>query len=239
MSADITGNGSMFSHFTSGRFALCYVGHWALIILRPRGVFQLRAVEPALDGFPNTELGGGAVGVYKGSKHPKEALLFMEFLGSPPFNRLIVKQADSLPPVPKYAETEEYLHPAGRENEWLLPKPFADAARETGITVSKSPFVLQSIVFRVEEEMYQAMIAGRMTPEQSAKAMGDRINAEIQLTIGRDPKMKQLYDERVKIQQQIEARRAAGQPVQTEWITDAFHQAYYRAQGWLEKEAKP
>jgi len=239
MSADITGPGSMFSHFTSGRYAMVYVGHWALIILRPRGVFQYRAVMPPLDGFPNTELGGGAIGIYKGSKHPKESLLFMQYLASPPFNRLIVKQADSLPPVPKYAETEEYLHPAGRENEWGVPAAFADAARDSGITVSKSPFVLQSIIFRVEDEMFQAMIAGRMTAAESAKAMGDRINAEIQLGIQHDPGLRKIYDERVRIQQQIDARRAAGQRVPAAWINDAFHLAYYRAHGWLEPEAKP
>jgi multiple sugar transport system substrate-binding protein len=150
-----------------------------------------------------------------------------------------VKQADSLPPVPKYAETEEYLHPAGRENEWGVPKAFADAARDTGITVSKSPFVLQSIIVRIEDELFQGVIAGRMTPAQAAKGMGDRLNAEIQLTIGRDPKMKKLYDERVKIQQQIDARRAAGQPVPEAWLNDAFHLASYRAHGWVEKEAKP
>jgi multiple sugar transport system substrate-binding protein len=239
LSADISGFGSMFSHFVSGRYAMIYVGHWGLIMLRPRGAFQLRAVEPAADGFPNTEMGGGAVGVYAGTKHRAEAVQFLQYLASDHFNRLIVRIADSEPPVPRYAEIEEYLHPPGHENEWAVPAVFASAARETGITVSKSPFVLQSILFRAEAELFEAMIAGRLTPVETAKAMGDRINAEIALSTGRDPQLRKLYDERVAIQRQIEARRAAGQPVPAAWISDPFHLAYYRAHGWLEQEATP
>jgi multiple sugar transport system substrate-binding protein len=239
MSADISGFGSMFSHFVSGRYAMIYVGHWGLIMLRPRGAFQLRAVEPAADGFPNTEMGGGAVGVYAGTKHRTEAVQFLQYLASDHFNRLIVRIADSEPPVPRYAEIEEYLHPPGHENEWAVPAVFASAARETGITVSKSPFVLQSILFRAEAELFEAMIAGRLTPAETAKAMGDRINAEIALSTGRDPQLRKLYDERVAIQRQIEARRAAGKPVPAAWINDPFHLAYYRAHGWLEPEAAP
>lgn len=239
MSADISGDGSMFSHFTSGRFAMVYVGQWALIILRPRGTFQLRAVEPAMDGFVNTDLGGGSVGVYARTQHRKESVRFLQFLASAPFNNLIVRIADGLPPVPKYAETEEFLRPSDHPNEWGTAAAFAEAARDTGITMSKSPFVLHSIFYRVEKELTEAMISGRMTAAQTAKAMGDRLNQEIALRIDRDPALRKLYDERVRVQQLIDARRAAGKPVPAAWINDPFHLAYYRAKGWLEPEARP
>ena len=239
MAADITGYGSMFSHFTSGRFAMIYTGHWAFIMIRPRGVFQLAAVEPPQDGFPNTEMGAGGVGVYEGTKHREHALRFMQFLASEPFNRLIVRQADSLPPVPKYAETEEFLHPQGRENEWGVHGAFAQSGRETGILYSRSPFVLFSQTFRIEMETYEAMIAGRLTPAEAAKQMADRINTEIRLTVARNDRLRALYEERLELQRQIEARRAAGRPVPAAWVTDSFHRAYYQKHGWLEEEAKP
>jgi multiple sugar transport system substrate-binding protein len=239
MAADISGDGSMFSHFTSGRFGMIYVGQWALIIIRPRGTFQLGVVEPAMDGFVNTDLGGGAVGVYANSKHLKESILFLKFLTSPQFNHVIAKIADGLPPEPKYAEAEDFLRPPDHPNEWGTAEAFAQAARETGITMSKSPFVLHSIYYRVEKETTESMIAGRMTAGEAAKAMGDRLNQEIQLRIARDPELRKLYDERVRVQRQIDARRAAGQPVPAAWINDPFHLAYYRAKGWLEPEAKP
>jgi multiple sugar transport system substrate-binding protein len=238
MAADISGAGSMFSHFDSGRFGMIYTGHWAFIMIRPRGTFQLAAAEPPQDGFPNTEMGGGAVGVYVGSKHREHAVRFLQYLGSDHFNRLIVRQADSLAPVPRYAQTEEFLRPAGRENEWPVHQAFGRATAETGIIVSKSPFVLQSVVYRLELEIYESLLAGRLNPAQAAALMADRINAEIQLTVRRDPGLRALYEERVALQARIEARRAAGERVPAAWVTDAFHQAYYRAQGWLE-EATP
>lgn len=239
MAADLSGVGAMFSHFATGRYAMIYTGQYAVFLLRPRGKIRLLAVEPAMDGFPNADLGCGTVGIYEHTKHREEAEQFLQFMTSERFNKIIVSQADSLPPVPRYADTEEFRRPAGWENEWGTAEFFAKSAREIGITMSKSPFVLQSIIYRTDLETTQALVAGILTPAQAAKQMGDRINAEIALTIGRDPKMKQLYDERVEIQHRIEAYRAAGKRVPAAWITDAFHLAYYRAHGWLEEERTP
>jgi ABC-type glycerol-3-phosphate transport system substrate-binding protein len=236
MAADISGAGSMFSHFDSGRFGMIYTGHWAFIMIRPRGTFELAAAEGPQDGFPNTEMGGGAVGVYAGSKHREHAVRFLQYLGSEHFNRLIVRQADSLPPVPHYATTDEFLRPAGKENEWPVHQAFARATAETGITLSKSPFVLQSVVYRLEMEIYESMLAGRLTPAEAAALMADRINAEIQLTVRRDPAQRALYEERLEVQRRIEEKRARGERVPEAWISEAFHRAYYRAQGWLEEE---
>lgn len=238
MAADLSGFGSMFSHFTSGRFGMIYCGHWAFIMLRPRGTFQLSAVEPPQDGFPNTEMGGGGIGIYAHTRHREEALRFMQYLASDPFNRLIVRLADSLPPVPRYAEMDEFLHPPGRQNEWGVHGAFAQAARETGILVSKSPFVIQSVVYRMELEAYESVLAGRLTPQQAAQHTADRINAEIALTISHDDRQRARYEERLVLQRRIEAKRAAGEKVPAAWVTDSFHQAFYKAHGWLE-EAKP
>ena len=141
--------------------------------------------------------------------------------------------------MPRFAETEEFLHPVGRENEWPVNAAFAKATRETGILASKSPFVLQSIVFRVELETYEGVIAGRFTPAEGARVMAERINAEIADKVLHAPKLHALYEERLETQRRIEARRAEGRPVPAAWVTDAFHTAYYRAHGWLETEAKP
>ncbi len=239
MAADISGSGSTFSHFDSGRFGLIYTGHWAFIMLRPRGTFELAAAEGPQDGFPNTEMGGGSVGVYAGTKYREHAVRFLQFLGSGHFNRLIVRQADSLAPVPRYAQTDEFLRPVGRENEWPVHQAFGRATAETGITVSKSPFVLQSVVYRLEMEIYESLLAGRLTPAEAARQMGERINAEIQQAVRRDPGLRALYEERVVRQSHIEAKRAAGERVPAAWVTDAFHRTYYRVQGWLEPEAQP
>ncbi len=218
---------------------MIYEGLWALIRLRPRGEFRLRAVEPFSGGFPNTELTGGTVSIYTASRHPELAFEFLRFLTSPSYNLSSARSGDSMPPVPAYAQSEAFLHPPGHAGEDAVRASFATAAREIGIGASKSPFVLPSVVFLVDQEASEEVLAGRASPEAAARGEAARINAEISLTVRRDAALRRLYAERLKIQDRIDARRAAGQPVPEAWISDPFYRAYYRARGWLEKEASP
>jgi multiple sugar transport system substrate-binding protein len=236
IAADATGYDSSFALFATGRFGMIYEGLWALIRLRPRGDFRLGAVEPFTGGFPNTELGSGAIGVYKASRHPELARRFLQFLASEPFSLLVARSGDSLPPLPACAETGAYLRPPDYPNDWGVKATFAKAGREIGIAQSKSPFVLPIVAFRIDTEAIQAVMAGRLTPEAAARRAAERINAEIALTARQDAALGRLFAEREVLQQRIDARRAAGRPVPAAWISDPFHLAYYRAQGWLEKE---
>ena len=239
LAADATGWDSSFSLFAAGRFAVIYEGLWALIRLRPKGDLRLGAVEPFSGGFPNTEFGCGVVAIYAGTQHPAEARQFLRFLASDPFNRLIARSSDSLPPVPAYAQTDDYRRPPGHPGEAEVKDSFAAGGREIGIAQSKSPFVLPSIVYRIDTEAVEAMLAGRMTAEEAARTTAERINAEIALRVRQNPALQKLFAEREAIQRQLEARRAAGRPVPEAWLFDPFHLAYYRAHGWVEKEAAP
>ena len=239
MAADATGFDSSFALFAAGRFGMIYEGLWALIRLRPRGDFRLSAVEPFTGGFPNTELGCGSVVVYKGSKHPELARQFLQFLASEPFNLLVARSGDSLPTLPACAQTDAYLRPPDYPNDWGVKAAFAKAGREFAIAQSKSPFVLPIVAFRADTESLQAVLAGRLTPEEAGRSAAARINAEIALTVRQDAALAKLFAERTVLQQRIDARRAAGRPVPAAWISDPFHLAYYRAHGWLEKEAAP
>jgi len=239
MAADGTAFDSSFGLFASGRFAMVYEGLWALIRLRPLGNFKLGAAEPFTGGFPNTELGSGAVAVYSGSKHPEEARQFLRFLTSEPFNLLIARSGDSMPPIPAYAEHPAFLRPPGYESDWAAKAAFARAGREIGIAQSKSPFALPSVVHKIDVDAVDAVVAARLTPEAAAREEAQRINAEIALTTSQDPALRRLYEERLELQRQIQARRAAGRRVPAAWISDPFHLAYYRAHGWLEEEPRP
>jgi multiple sugar transport system substrate-binding protein len=227
-----------FSLFAQGRFAMVYEGLWALIRLRPLGEFKLGAVEPFTGGFPNNEVGSGAVAVYAGSRHPELARQFIRFLTSEPFNLLVARSGDSMPPVPAYAQHETYLRPAGYEGDWAAKAIFTEAGAKNGIAQSKSPFVLPSVCFRIETETVEAVLARRMTPEEAAREKARRINAEIALTVAQDPALRAEYESRLEVQRRIDAFRAAGRRVPAGWLSDPFHRAYYRAKGWLEPEAK-
>ncbi len=218
---------------------MIYEGLWALIRLRPMGDFRLRAVEPFSGGFPNTELNGGTVSVYAGSRHPDLAFEFLRFLTSEPYNLLVSRSGDSLPPVPVYARSPEFLRPAGRPGEQGVPAAFAAAANEIGIAASKSPFVLPNTVFRIDREESEEVLAGRISPELGARTTAARINAEIALTVQHDAALRRLFAERQEIQRRIDARRAARRPVPAAWISDPVDLAYYRTRGGLEKEGSP
>jgi multiple sugar transport system substrate-binding protein len=227
---------SNFSLFAGGRFAMMYEGLWALIRLRPRGDFNMRVIEPFNSGFPNVDFGCGEVGIYAGSKHREEACRFLEFLTSEPYNLMVARSGDSLPPIPAYAATPAFLHPNDKPGERGIQEAFAKAIREIGIAETKSPFALPSVAFRIEMEENESMLAGRITPEEEARHCAQRVNDEITLNLRQDAGLRRFYDGQVAIQAKIDALRAAGKPVPASWITNPFHLAYYKAKGWLAKE---
>lgn len=238
MASEMSQSYSLFAQFDYGRYGMIYVGHWAMMMLRPRGEFELAAVPPPAYAFASTEIGSGAIGIYRGSRHPELAVRFLQFLTSEPFNRLIVQQSDALPPVPRFAQAEEFLRPPGRESEWPVHAKFAEAQLSTGLLACRSPFVLRSVVWRVEKETFESVIAGRLTPEQGARQMAERLNAEIALGAQRDERRRTRFAELTALQARIETLRAAGERVPADWILSPFHRAYYRAQGWLLEEGE-
>jgi multiple sugar transport system substrate-binding protein len=238
-SADTTELNGAFSGLASGQFGMINSYLWALIELRLMGNLNLKVVEPFNSGFPNTQVGGGSVTVFARSRHPELAFDFLRFLTSESFNLLVIHSGDGLPPVPAYARTDAFLHPPGHPGERGAQAAFLKAATEIGIAASKSPFVLSSIVQRVDIEEMEAMLANRLSPAEAARVTAQRINDEIAVTLREDGALAQLYAARQETQRQIDARRAVGRPVPAAWISDPFLLAYYRAHGWLEKEVAP
>ena len=215
---------------------------WALIRLRENEKTRSRVVEPCNSGFRNMEFGCGVISAYAGTKHPVEARQFLQFLASEPFNQLVIESGDALPPIPKYVHTEAFLHPPDHPEEWAMDEVFAKTAPEIGIAYARSPFVQTGTIYRqvtgIDQRVYDAVIAGRLSPEDAGRVEAARIDAEIALNVRADPKLRQLYDAQVKVQAKIDALRAAGRPIPVAWITNPFHRVYYKAKGLLEEEPK-
>lgn len=230
---------AMFYLFAHGRFAMLALPRWAFIMLRVQGELPMRVVEPFHGGFPNIEFGTGMLAVYSGTKHPQEALRFLQFLTSEPFNLLVASSGDSLPPVPRYVHTDEFMRPPDHPGEWEMQKVFATAAPEIGITMVRSLFVITGVFRRIDGQMIQAVLADRLTPEEAGRFAAEQINAAIQQKIRHDVKLRQKYEELVKVQAQIDERRVQGLRVPAAWISNPFHLAYYKAKGWLEEEPQP
>jgi multiple sugar transport system substrate-binding protein len=241
MTADAARAGdAWFYLFQKGRYAMLYIPRYALIRLRPLGKMNLRVVLPPSSGFPNMEFGCGIISGYTGTKHPEDVERFLQFLTSKRFNLLVAESGDSLPPVPKYVHSPEFLRPPDHPEEWGVEKVFETAAATYGIAICRSPFIPSDVINRpstgIDTSVYDGVIAGRVAPEDAGRIVARRIDQEMALNIQHDTKLRAEYERLTKVQAQIDALRAAGKKVPLSWITNPFCRTYYKAKGWVEAD---
>jgi multiple sugar transport system substrate-binding protein len=103
--------GSTLQLFNSGNYAMFLMGRYALIQLREFGNLELAVSHPPYGKFPNTSIGTRAAAIYTGSPHQQLAKYFLTFLASEDYNMQIVRDADALPPNPRYTETTAFKYP--------------------------------------------------------------------------------------------------------------------------------
>lgn len=228
--------GATFHLFSVGRYAMMNLPRWALIRLRPLGKLPLHVVEPPHTGYSNIVFGCGVIAAYTKTKYPEETARFMQFLTSERFNLLVARSGDSLPPVPEYTQSEEFLHDPDHPEEWQAGEVFSRAAPEIGIPTSRSPFLQTNVFVRIESQVQESLLAGRLTPEEAAKSQAERVNKAIQVTLSEDPRKKALYEELLEVQKKIDALKAANLPIPRSLITNPFHLKYYEHKGMLAEE---
>ncbi len=233
-STDSGYGGQSLQLLNNGNYGMAYIGRYAIIQLRQFGELDLDVSEVPNGGFPNSLITTRAAGIYSGSKHPELAAYFLKFLASEDYSELIVIDGDALPPNPHSTQTEAFLRPSKYRNEHDFHEPFPRFAESIAIPQSISPFVLPQTVMRTEKDAYEACMAGLLTPQEAAQQTAERINEEIDRTLKEHPTLQAEYDRRVKLQEQIDERKAAGQPIPEAWIFNPFYKAYYKATGQLE-----
>jgi multiple sugar transport system substrate-binding protein len=233
--------GNQLSWFNRGNIATMHSGRYALIQFRQfndarrqRGEkpLSLGVVQHPNGGFAVSSLGARSVVVYVGSPNKEYAKYFLAFLASQEYNMQVVADADSLPPDPAYARTEEFLRPAKYPEEHGVHEPWARLANEIAIPGSYSPFVLDRVATRIFITQRERFMSGQDTAEQVARRTEHMINAEIQRRLHEEPTLKPLYGQRVADQKRIDELRAKGEPVPLNLITNPFHRKYYVAMGW-------
>lgn len=232
-SAEDAGKGATFFLFHVGRYGIIDAGRWGLMRFRPNETNNLGVSQNPYAEYPNELLGGGSVAIYKKTLHPQVALEFLQFLASEEYNRQIVEYSDSLPPVPRFAETEAFLKPTDFPNEWDVHEPFAKVAHTTSIATDISPYVVYSLVSRVDRDAQDAVILGRKTAEAAAREAAEKINLAIENRLRQDEILREQWEEEFAIQQEIDRRVAAGEPIPASWVKNPFYQKYYREKGLL------
>lgn len=224
--------------FAKGNYALVAGGRWMLVQFRKFGAMDMTICEPPYftGGMPNTTFYTRCAAVYQAGKHRQLAELFLAYLASEEYNMQIVRDADALPPNPKYADSEAFRNPPDYPNEHGIHQPFLDAALNIAIAVPASPFVIKSVQSRHLQQAEEAFMNDRLTAEQAALQVAERINAEIQRTLAEQPALLSEFQRRVELQQKIDALRAQGQPVPLELISNPFHRKWYAFNGWLTEQ---
>lgn len=185
-----TGN---FNLFTGQRVAMIRAGRWGLITFR---------TSPALRGRigvchvpyrrKNVSLvWTRACAVNRNSRNIEPAIEFLRFLTSPEYNRRIVAGGDSLPPIPAFAQTEEFLrdpdHPEEDFND-----VFVEAVRR-GVVAEVSPFINPIEAYNVMLEQINFMTSGLKSPRQACRDMTAAVNRIIFQNLSKYEKFRQRY----------------------------------------------
>jgi ABC-type glycerol-3-phosphate transport system substrate-binding protein len=231
-------NFSLPQLFQSGNYAMVRMGRYGLIPFRQIDSFSLSVSEIPHGGFPNNIIFARTAGIYKGSNamHKELARYFLTYLASEDYNIHIIKDADALPPNPKYTQLEEFEKPKDYPNEWGCHEVFAETVQNIGIGCSYSPFILPETVARIDKEFYEGFMSGLYSAEEASDKAANKINEEIARTLKENTNLMSLYKELQAEQNIIETLRADDKKVPAKYIKNQFYLKYYNAKGWLEEQ---
>ncbi|HID24593.1 MAG TPA: carbohydrate ABC transporter substrate-binding protein, partial [Planctomycetaceae bacterium] len=211
--------GSMLSLFQHGTYGMITIGRWCLIRIREfKHKPRLSVSAFPFEDFPNAVIGTRAAAVYAGSPNRDKAVLFLAFLASADYNQNIVREADALPPSPKYTNSEEYLRPPQYPNEWGCHEVPVEFSQTIAIGFSRSPFLSSGTVSRLLRQGLDKVMANLATPRQAARETAKRINAEIQRTIRENSCLARRYRKYIALQEKIDQIRGTGKKVPMQWI---------------------
>ncbi|MBT3377873.1 MAG: extracellular solute-binding protein [Lentisphaerae bacterium] len=140
--------GSSFQLFNSGNYAMVWCGRYALIQFREFGTLDLAVAEPPHGGFPVTSTGTRAAAVYIGGKHRDLAKYFLSYLASEAYNMNIVRDADALPPNPKYTKTEAYRRPLPLLPDLTTFFPYPDSELDAVAAFEKTFYAVTDTIDR-------------------------------------------------------------------------------------------
>ncbi len=180
------------SLFGAGKAAMTLGDRYWLCSLREYKNFRMGAAECPYER-ERVFLGGSRVTLIN-SKSPRrrDALVFLKFLASQPYNELINEQADWLAPVKRYCFTEEFLFNPKFPNE-DYNEVFRDAMKYGSVN-QISPFVNPYAAVRIIERQLSLVQSGQKSPAEALKAATREINAEIAENLKRNPSLRKEYN---------------------------------------------
>jgi multiple sugar transport system substrate-binding protein len=222
----------MMHLFANGNYGMIDGGRWGLMHFRNVGPYKLAVAELPYGHYRNSLVAHGTSVVYKGSKNKELAYYFLKFLASEEYNMQIVENADGLPPVPKYTETEEFLRPPDYPNEWGIHGRIKEMSDELATAFSYGAFTLFTPVIRHEKNAFDKMMSNRSSVKEALGTLTGAINADMVRKVSETPELSERYANALKDQAEIERLRKEGEMVPLHLITNPFYRRYYLDQGW-------
>jgi multiple sugar transport system substrate-binding protein len=194
------------------------IGRYGLIQLRKFKNFKPAVAMIPYRARPMQFIFSRAAAVNAGAPDPRLAARFQQFLASEAYNRLIIDDADALPPDPKMTLDEEYLKPKDWPEEHGVHEKYAVAAWKYGVSREYSMFINPVVADRVINDYLSGMDSRTRTIEDALRDVTDEVNLEIRRTVERDPKLRPAYEAACRKQADIDRLKAEGKPVPPEMI---------------------
>jgi multiple sugar transport system substrate-binding protein len=179
--------------FGAGKGAMALGGRWWLCSLRDYRGLRLGAVE--CPHGPYRVFRGYGRATLINSKSPRrwQALDFLKYEASKPYNDLINHQADALAPVIRFCFTPEYLHdPAFPQEDFNAV--WRDVMK-FGVPDQISPFINGQRASRILNKQLDLVKNNQKTAQAALETAAREINAEIQKTLEQDPQLRLRYEQ--------------------------------------------
>jgi multiple sugar transport system substrate-binding protein len=180
--------------FGARRGATALGGRWWLCALREPDYagLQLGAVE-APHGQVRTFAGyGKATLVNRNGPHRREALQWLVYLHSEPYNRLINHQADGVGPVMKYTQDDSFLHDPDYPNE-DYNAVWRDMQR-IAVPEQISPFMNGAVLQRLIDMQLELVKSGDKSAADAMRDATKQVNDRIQENLRQSPALREQWE---------------------------------------------
>ena len=149
---------------------------------------------------------------------PERVARFLQFLADEPYNRLIIHDADALPPNPRMANEVAFLTPKDFPNEHGVHEKWFRAAADYGVSREYSPFVNAMIVERIITKFKSGIESQAISIEQALRGMTDEINKELERTIDRDSSLRRRFELATARQDELDRMKTQHQTIPSDRI---------------------
>jgi len=196
------------------------MGRYSLIQLRKFPDFKPDVALIPYRVMPMQHVISRAAAINRCASDVRLAARFCQFLADEPYNRIIIGDADALPPNPAMVRVPEFLDPPDHPGEAGAHEKYYIAAERYGVGREMSRFLLPTTVDRIVQRYLSGVDAQKITVEQALRGMTDEINLELARAVDRDPALRGAYERALAEQEEIDRLKRQGLPVPPERIAN-------------------